>query len=284
MLGAIIGDVAGSIYEVKEVSAQKQGFKRSYEKRIMILDKGFPLFTDSSVITDDSILTTAVADALINDKDYASVIREYGLRFVSIGMDTDGRSKFGNGFVNWLENPLLNNSYGNGCAMRISPVPELLDNLQDVKEVVKKVTITTHNHPEALLCAEALAVCIYLAKNKVAKKFIKEVIERDYFKLDYDLVWLQRNYEFSSRAINSVPESIYVFLVSNGFEDAIRKAISIGGDSDTIACMVGSIAEAYYGVPVSIKDEVQKYLPDYMKKVVNQFYEKKEKANVKKIN
>lgn len=278
MLGAIIGDVAGSIYEEKEVLAKKRSGKVSYEERIKILDKNIPLFTEVSSVTDDSILTTAIADALINNKDYGVVLREYGQKFI----DTNVKSKFGGGFVSWLEDPNHNNSYGNGCSMRISPVPELFDNLEKVKKVTGEITRITHNHPEAILCAEALATCIFFAKNKKSKNDIKNYVEGNYFKLDYDLKQLQRNYEFTSRAINSVPPAIYVFLVSNDFEDAIRKAISIGGDSDTIACMVGSIAENYYGIPDNIKKDVERYIPNYMEKIIKPFYEIKEAAYVRK--
>lgn len=154
--------------------------------------------------------------------------------------------------------------------MRISSLPTLIDDIEELKKEVKKATISTHNHPEFFLCAEALAVAIFMAK-----KDIKSYIENNYFNLDFDLNDLQENYEFTSKAIDSVPQAIYVFLESNGFEDAIRKSISIGGDSDTIASMVGTIAENYYGIPSNIKESIKEYIPNNMMDIIERFYERK---------
>ncbi len=285
MLGAIIGDVAGSIYEVSEIEAKIKKSKVSYEDRIKVLDRNVPLFLPNSSATDDSILTVAIADALLNNKSYKDKLLEYGKKEIEKGLDMYGRSRFGPGFIKWLQEEEFCESYGNGCAMRISSIPELLDNEEKVKEEVYKATVPTHNHPESLLCTNALTDVILLAKQKVSKENIKKHVEKNYFSLDYDLEDLRHNYTFSSRAINSVPQAIYCFLESEEFEDAIRKAISIGGDTDTIACMTGSIAENYYGVPEELKENVMKYIPDYMLKVVDEFYDrKKEKGNVKRLS
>lgn len=285
MLGAIIGDVAGSTYEVKEVVKKKKKSKVSAFERRRILDEDVSLFPFSSSVTDDSILTIAIADAYLNEKDYGETLKEYGLREVNKGLDIYGRSRFGKGFIKWLSDPTLNNSYGNGCAMRISSLPALIDDIEELKKEVKKATTTTHNHPESFLCAEALAVAIFMAKNDNTKKDIKSYIENNYFNLDFDLNDLQENYEFTSKAIDSVPQAIYVFLESNGFEDAIRKAISIGGDSDTIASMVGAIAENYYGIPSNIKESIKEYIPNNMMVIIEQFYErKKDKDECKRFS
>lgn len=285
MLGAIIGDVAGSTYEVKEVIEKKKKSKVSVVERRRILDSNVSLFPYLSSVTDDSVLTVAIADAYLNGKDYKDTLREYGLREVSNGLDLYGRSRFGKGFIKWLDDPSLDNSYGNGCAMRISSLPVLIDDIDELKKEVYKATVPTHNHEESLLCAEALSVAIFMAKNGNSKREIKSYIENNYFSLDFNLENLQETYEFTSKAIGSVPQSIYVFLESNGFEDSIRKAISIGGDTDTIACMTGAIAEQYYGISDDIKENVKYYIPDYMDDIIREFYErKKDKNGCKKIS
>jgi len=259
MLGAIIGDVVGSTYEVEEIKSKGT---RTYEERIKILDKNTPLFREDSSYTDDTILTCAILDAIKNGNcDYEKYLREYGLNEVSIGLDKYGRSRFGKGFISWLNDTKQGNSYGNGSAMRISPVGYLFNDLETVKKESYKATIPSHNNIEAITAAEAVATSIYLLRNNSKEEVIK-YIKNNYYDLDFNLEDLQRNYKFSSKASSSVPQALYVFSVSNDFEDAIRKAISIGGDSDTIACIVGSLAEACYGIPESIKEEVKGYLND----------------------
>ncbi len=272
MLGAIIGDVAGSLYEVKEVNALLNKEKISKEERCEILNKEIPLFSENSSLTDDSILSLALIDAYLNKKDYREKLKEYGLKEHEKGLDIYGRSKFGRGFIEFLYDDTKCNSYGNGCAMRIGALSALFDDIDTLKEEVYKATIPTHNHPDSLLCAEGLAVTVYLAKNSYSKEYIRKYIENNYFLLDFNLEDLQENYKFTSKAINSVPQAIYVFLESNNFEDAIRKAISIGGDSDTIACMVGSIAENYYGIPENIIESVYKYIPKEYEYLINKYY------------
>lgn len=274
MLGSIIGDIIGSIYEVKEVEAIKNNIdkKRSYEDRIKILDNNTPLFTQYSSYTDDSVLTTAIADAVLNNKDYEFSLKKYGLNELDLGMDKYGRSRFGKGFCEWLNGIGVGNSYGNGSAMRISPVGFLFNDIETIKKEVKLATIPSHNSIEAIKGAEAVAITIYLARIGESQEEIKKYIEENYYKLDYNLEDLQKNYRFSSKCSNSVPQALYCFIISNDFEDAIRKSISIGGDSDTIAAIVGGISEAYYGIPEDILSEVYKYIPDYINEVLNQFY------------
>lgn len=268
MLGAIIGDIAGSYEEVLNIKNKS----RSYLEKTAIMNREVPLFTDFSSVTDDSILTTAIADAILNNKSYEDALREYGLKEINLGVDRYGRSRFGKGFVNWLYDSSKNNSFGNGCAMRISPVGFLFNNLEQVKEESKKATIKTHNHEESIKCAEAVSVSIYLLRIGYTKEMLKKYVEDNYFKLDFDIDDLRENYKFTSRAINSVPQAIFCFLKSIDFEDAIRKAISIGGDSDTIACITGALAEAYYGVPVYLKEQAIPYLKDYMIDIIDKFY------------
>ena len=274
MYGAIIGDVVGSIYEVLEVKELKNKRTRSYDERIKIMDLNTNLFTNLSSTTDDSILTCAIADAILNNVSYEEKLREYGLREIELGKDIYNRSRFGKGFVNWLENKKEGNSFGNGCAMRISPVGYLFDDIETIKKESMLATIPSHNHIDSIKCSEAVATSIYLLRNGYTKEELKKYIENNYFKLDYNLEDLRHNYKFTSKAIDSVPEAIYCFLESNDFLDAIRKAISIGGDSDTIACITGSLAESYYGIPEYLIEEVKPYLRDYMYPIIDKFYKK----------
>ena len=283
MLGAIIGDVAGSYYEVLEIEERKNNKKnRTYEERTKILDENIPLFTDNCSATDDSILTCAIYDAIENgSKNYEKYLKEYGLREVNLGMDIYGRSRFGSGFVDWLTNKKEGNSFGNGSAMRISPVGFLFDTLEEVKEESKKATIPSHNHEDAIKASEAVAVSIFLLRKGMSKEDVVKYIKDNYYSLDHDLETLQRTYTFSSKASNSVPQALYIFSVSNDFEDSIRKAISIGGDTDTIAAIVGSLSESYYGIPENLKQEVKPYLRDYMYDLLKDRYYKKEKVRAK---
>ena len=268
MLGAIIGDVVGSYYEVLEVKEIKNGH-RSYEERIKILDQNTPLFTENSSVTDDSILTFAIYKAIKENKQYEEMLKYYAKKEIDLGKDMYGRSRFGKGFVEWVNGNTEGTSYGNGASMRISPVGYLFDTLEEVKQETYKATIPSHNHEESILCAEAVSTSIFLLRNGMSKEELKEYIEKNYFKLDYDLEDLRRNYKFSSKSINSVPQAIFTFLESNSFEETIRNAISIGGDTDTIACIAGSLAESYYGIPEDLLEQVKPYLKDYMKELLD---------------
>lgn len=272
MFGAIIGDIAGSIYEVLEVKEIKNGH-RSYEERIKILDPSVDLFLEDASCTDDSILTCAISHTILNSKgNYGKYLRKYGLREVDSGVDKYGRSRFGKGFVSWLEGDYQGNSYGNGAAMRIGPVGYLFDTIEEVKENARLATIPSHNHSDAIKGAEAVAVTIFLLRNGYSKEEVYKYVKDNYYDLDFDLEELQRNNKFSSESSVTVPQALFVFFQAEGFEDSIRKAISIGGDTDTIACIVGSISEAYYGVPDELKKSASKYLADYMVDDLNQFY------------
>lgn len=279
MYGAIIGDIAGSYYEILESRARRDKSIRSYMEKTMILDKNIPLFTEKSSCTDDSILTCAIMDAKLNGRDYKEVLKEYGIRELELGKDIYNRGRFGKGFVKWIMGDYEGNSYGNGCAMRISSIGFLCNSLEEVKEESYKATIPSHNHEESIKCAEAVAVSIFLLRNGISKEKLKEYIESNYFSLDYNLDELRLNYSFTSRAIDSVPQAIYCFLESKDFEHAIRIALSIGGDSDTIAAITGSLAEAHYSVPEDLKEKAKPYLRDYMIPLLEKYYGKnKEKV------
>lgn len=268
MYGAIIGDIVGSYYEVLEIKNKN----RSYEDRIKIMDRNVPLFNENCSCTDDSILTTAIADAILNGESYEKKLREYGLRKINLGKDIYGRSRFGKGFVEWLKNDYMGESFGNGSAMRISPIGYLFNSIDEIKSESLNATIPSHNHIESIKSSEAVAVSIYLLRRGMDKDSLKEYIEKHYFSLEYDLDDLRKNYKFTSRAIDSVPQAIFCFLNSNDFEEAIRLSISIGGDSDTIACITGALAESYYGIDEEIIECAKTYIKDYMKDVIDKFY------------
>lgn len=170
MLGAIIGDVAGSTYEKDEILAFKSKTKIPYEERIKILDKNVSLFKKDSIYTDDTCLTVAIADALLNDRNYELYLKEYGLKEHEKGLDLYGRSRFGSGFIEWLHNKGRSDSYGNGCAMRISSIPFYLDDLSEIRKEVCNATIPSHNCKESISCALAVSDAIYMAKNKCSKE------------------------------------------------------------------------------------------------------------------
>lgn len=273
MLGAIIGDVIGSIYEVNEIKALKEK-RNNYKNRIKILDKSVPLFTSECSYTDDTVLTVAVAHSLLNDKNYYKYLKEFGKKEMSLGIDKYGRNRFSSRFIDWLNGDYIGNSYGNGCAMRISPIANYCSNFDDMIKEIYNVTCTSHKSTESIKASIAVSYAIYLAKNRFKKETIKKFIEKQCdYNLNYDLEQLQKNYKFTSRAKDSIPQAIYCFLISNDFEDAIRKAISIGGDSDTIAAITGSIAEAYYDIDNKLIKSVEKYLPEYVINITNNFYE-----------
>lgn len=278
MLGAIIGDVAGSYPEVLEIKHFKnEKTPTSYEERIKIMNKNTPLFTENSSCTDDSILTCAIADAILSGShDYTKYLKDYGIRELKLGRDMHQRSRFGSGFVKWLEGDFQGVSYGNGCAMRISPVG-YLETLEEVKRETYLATIPSHNSEEAIQGALAVSTSIYMLRHGTTKEELKKYIEENFYSLNFDLETLRREYIFHVKTNESVPQAFYIFLISDDFEDSIRKAISIGGDTDTIAAIVGSLSEAYYGLDQNLVDGVMPYLKDYMYPLVDKFY-KKEKG------
>lgn len=279
MLGAIIGDIVGSYYEVLEINAKKNSSdkKRSYEERIKILNPEVELFTEQCSYTDDSVLTIAIASSLISSDDYETSLRKFGTKEVNLGLDKYGRSRFGNGFVKWLSNNGVGDSYGNGGAMRISPVGFYFHNLEDILKEARLATIPSHNNDEAITGAQAVSSAIYFARKGYSKNSIKKLLEF-YFAYDFNfsLDELQKNYQFSARSSKSVPQAIFCFLESTSFEDAIRKSISIGGDSDTIAAIAGSISEAFYGIPTEIKEKAISFLPSEYQEIVANFYKEVE--------
>jgi len=235
MFGAIVGDVIGSYYEFYNC--------KSYD---------FQLFNEKSRFTDDTVLSFAVADAFMNKKDYATTLKEYAKKHPLAG--------FGGSFVCWVdgESMLPYNSWGNGSAMRVSSIGWLCDSLDGVLTEAKKTAEVTHNHSEGIKGAQAIATCIFMARTGKTKEEIKEFVVKTFgYDLNRTLDQIRPDYKFHVSCQKSVPEAIIAFLESTDFEDCIRKAISIGGDSDTIAAMAGGIAEAYYqSIPEDIVKKV----------------------------
>jgi ADP-ribosylglycohydrolase len=258
MLGAIIGDIVGSVYEFANIN-----------------DKNFPLFSEESKFTDDTVMTVAVADGLMNSIGLTDIEAKDE---VSKSMYNFGNAYpyagYGSMFIRWLEksNGEAYCSYGNGSAMRVSAAGWLANNLEDALKYAKISALPTHNHPEGIKGAQAIAHAIYLARHGATKTEIKSVMEDDY-KYDVslsisDITKLTHGDEICQI---TVPESLICFFDGNSFEDVIRNSIAIGGDSDTIAAIAGSVAEAYYGIPESIKDEALPLLDQPLKDVVTRF-------------
>ena len=242
MLGAIIGDIAGSLYEFESPKT-----------------KDIELFAEGSRLTDDSIMTIAVgcacADSKLDDeRDFKFSVIWYMRR---IGRQYP-RAGYGGMFYRWLISDVMPayNSFGNGSAMRVSPVAWVADSLEQAETLAKWSAEVTHNHPEGIKGAQAIAAAIYLARIGKSKAEIKDYIEKNYYNLDFTLDEIRPYYEFDVTCQGSVPQAIQCFLESADFEDAIRNAISLGGDGDTIAAMAGAIAEAYYGVPETMKTHI----------------------------
>lgn len=252
MLGAIIGDIVGSRFEFGKVRNKSEDFEFFHEK---------------CKFTDDTIMTVATADAILNNKNFDETYREWGKKYLQVS--------YGSNFRSWIMNENMKpyGSYGNGSAMRVSPVGWLSNTLDDVFNFAEKSIEVTHNHEEGIKGGCSVACCIYLARNGVSKKIIKELIEYLFeYNLSEKLDDIRPNYKFDVSCQGSVPQSIICFLEGNNYEDVVRKAISLGGDTDTMGAIAGSIAEAYYGIPENIKNSAMKYLDSDIISVVNKFY------------
>lgn len=253
MIGAIIGDIVGSRFE-------KQNIK----------SKDFELFTKQSRYTDDTVLTIAIADSLIHIKEYENTVKKYGRNYPFAG--------YGGAFKLWLAGIKRGpyNSWGNGSAMRVSPIGFAFDEMEKVLEEARKSAVITHNHEEGIKGAQAIAASVFLAKNGRTKQEIKAFVEVAFgYDLNRKIAEIRPFYQFDVSCQGSVPESIIAFLESDNFEDAIRTAISIGGDSDTIASMTGAISEAYYqNIPGEFIEKMNRYLPKEFRKVIEAFTEK----------
>jgi ADP-ribosylglycohydrolase len=253
MLGAIAGDIIGSVYEGDPVKTTE-----------------FPLFENRCRFTDDTVLTIAVANAILKKVDYATSIKDFARRFPAAG--------YGYSFYAWMISDESGpyNSWGNGSAMRVSPVGFAFDSKERVLEEAERSAGVTHNHPEGIKGAQATALAVCMARYGEDKETIKEEIgSRFLYDLDRTIDEIRPGYRFDVSCQGSVPESIIAFLESESFVDAIRKAVSLGGDSDTMACIAGGIAQAYYGeIPEDIVMEVRRRLPEEFVRIIDAFNER----------
>lgn len=270
MLGAIIGDIVGSRFEFNNHCS-----------------KDFELFTDGCFFTDDSVMTLAVAKAIIEafklkpadsprySEGFHAALYDLTVKY----MQEIGRQYpdcgFGGMFYQWVfsNNPEPYNSFGNGAAMRVSPAGFIASDEEEAERLAETVTGVTHNHEEGLKGAKATAVAIVMARRGALKNEIRERIVAKYYSLDFRIDDIRSAYRFNETCQETVPQAIECFLESESFEDAIRTAISLGGDSDTIGAITGAIAEAYYGIPEEIKEKALGYLDEQLRAIYDEWRE-----------
>ncbi len=261
IIGAIIGDIVGSRFEFHHNPKIKE----------------FELFHEYCEYTDDSLMTLAVACAVIKSKKKVEELPMLAQKFMRlIGRRYPSPcGGYGSMFYAWLQtsNPRPYGSFGNGAAMRVSACGEVAKSIEEAKALSAAVTGVTHNHPEGLKGAEATAVSIYMAKQGEKKETIKEYVQRHYYEIDFTLADIRNSYQFDGSCQGTVPQALQAFFESTSFEDAIRNAISIGGDSDTIGAITGSVAGAYYGVPM----EFHRRALDFLTKELIELLEQIEK-------
>jgi ADP-ribosylglycohydrolase len=258
MLGAIIGDIVGSVYEFNNYRA-----------------KDFtPFFHRRAFFTDDTVCTIAVADALVNARHPAEALKDWGTRYWENG-------GWGRSFALWLGSDDLGpyGSYGNGAAMRVAPAGLLATSLEDAVTKSNLVTEVTHNHPEGIKGAAATATAIYLARTGSSQNAIRGYIAETFgYDMSRTIDEIRPTYCFNESCQNTVPQALTCVLEATNFEDAIRNAISIGGDSDTIGAIAGGVAEALFGIPDDIADTAWRYLPEEMREVLTKLYERSGKS------
>lgn len=259
MLGAIIGDIVGSRFEWNN--------NRSKE---------FEFLTYKCFATDDSVMSLALAQAILVSKpDYSDLGKNAVECMQAVGRNYPDCG-YGVAFRDWVfsDNPQPYNSYGNGAAMRVSAAGFAAQSSEEAKLISKKVTEVTHNHPEGIKGAEATAVAIYMAKTGCSMLEIRDYIDANYYPMNFTLDQIRTTYEFNETCQDTVPQALMAFFESTGFEDAIRNAISIGGDSDTIAAICGGVAEAYYGIPTDIRKHALTFLDKRMLQILVAFENK----------
>ena len=259
MYGAILGDIIGSPYEFDLGNKTKD----------------FPLFSSRSQYTDDSVMTVAVAEALMDTmgrdretvrKALVDSMRKWGRRYPDAG--------YGGMFRSWLKekDPRPYGSYGNGSAMRVSSAGWLFGTLAETREMARLSAGVTHDHPEGLKGAEAVASAIFMARTGKSKPEIREYIVREFgYDLSRSCDDIRPGYFHQESCQKTVPEAVTAFLEGRDFEDVIRTAVSLGGDCDTLTCIAGGIAEAFHGVPAELKSRCESMLPEDMRGVLQRF-------------
>ena len=263
MYGAILGDIIGSPYEFD------QGDKTTE----------FPLFSRRSSYTDDSVMTIAVAEALMDAMDAGEAADDDAVRArVATSMRAWGRryphAGYGGMFRQWLRRPKMGpyNSWGNGSAMRASAAGWLADSPAEARRLARLSAEVTHNHPEGIKGAEATAAIIFAARSGMSKADIRAMVEREFgYDLSRTCDEIRPTYHHVESCMETVPEAITCFLEGNGFEEVVRLAVSLGGDTDTLACIAGSMAEAFHGVPDDLKAVCRDLLPKNMRAVLERF-------------
>jgi type I restriction enzyme M protein len=256
MFGAVVGDIIGSRFEFDNIRT-----------------KDFELFHEDCSFTDDSVLTIAVAKAILaSNGDYESLADMAVLSMRALGRQYRNQS-WGGMFAQWLfsQNPQPYNSYGNGAPMRVSPAGMAAKSLEEARFLSREVTRVTHNHPEGIKGAEALTVGIFMARGGSTLEEIGKTLSEKYYDLNFTLDGIRDSYRFDETSQGTVPQALRAFLESTGFEDAVRNAISIGGDSDTMGAITGAIAGSYYGVPKDIAEKAAGFLPPPLRKVIADF-------------
>ena len=262
MYGAIIGDIVGSVYEWNSVKT-----------------KDFPLFSRKSDFTDDSVMTVAIASAILRSRREGIPFREAAVQEMqAFGRRYPNRG-YGGRFYSWLNSrhPKPYGSYGNGSAMRVSPCGLIARSLDEAVSLATESAEATHNHPEGIKGAVSVAAAVYLAKTGADKAGIREYVQKEYYPLDKTLDEIRPGYHFDVTCQGSVPEALTAFLESDSYEDAIRGAVSLGGDSDTQAAIAGSVAWAYYGrnglTPEmeALRKRAEALLPDEFLSVIRDF-------------
>lgn len=255
LLGAISGDIAGSTYEFSEIKT-----------------KNFELFPSECNYTDDSILTVATADKLINYNNYAEVYRKWA------NLYPHPKGAYGNSFRSWLNNPNAQayNSFGNGSAMRVSPAGYVFNSLEETLAEAAESASVTHNHPEGIRGAQTTAGCVFIARTGGSKTEIREfAVKMMGYQLDENCDTIRKYYRFNDSCQGTVPQALTAFLESEDFEDAIRLTISLGGDADTMGAITGAVAEAFYGgVPIIFAEKTLDLLPDDLFVVIYDFNRK----------
>jgi ADP-ribosylglycohydrolase len=250
MIGAIAGDMIGSIFEHRPHKS-----------------KDFPLFSPYSRFTDDTVMMLAVARGLMNQRDYGQEMKSLGRKYPKAG--------YGGNFIKWLfENEVKPyQSWGNGSAMRVSPIGFYFETELEVLQEAKASAEVSHNHPEGIKGAQSVALAIHLARQGSSKEEIRDIIQTDFnYNLNRTIAEIRPDYRFDVSCQGSVPEAIIAFLDSSDYESAVRLAVSLGGDADTQACIAGGIAEAYYGnIPEAIQREVRGRLPADLLEILNNF-------------
>ena len=253
MIGAIAGDIIGSIYEWNNIKT-----------------KEFPLFSPACTFTDDTVLTVALADTILTGEPYHHNLKKYFY-------DYPGRG-YGGSFHYWAQGSSFvpYNSWGNGAAMRISPVGFAYEDLGTVLQKAEEFTATTHNHPEGIKGGQSTATAIFLARTGCTKDEIREYIGGTFgYNLSQPVDEIRPTYKFTESSQGTVPQAIRAFLDSSDFEDAIRTAVSLGGDTDTLTCITGAIAQAFYGgIPGDIQKKVYEILDDRLGQLTRLFMER----------